>query len=374
MKVSKILMPSILVGCSTILVNPVVATEVEASNGQRTIHVANDGVDSVNCGTRRKPCRSITQAIQNATSGDLILVGEGRYGDLNGNGIFGEIGEEVGSGPCFCLVEVNKTLKIRSEKGALRTVIDGAGTGRAVVGITASFVAFGALERGFTVTGSTNAGIAVAADEGVTLVGNVAEANRDGDQSGDGFEITQGRKHRLIGNVSAGNGRGFALFGDQLMVIGNLALTNLAAGFEGEGSRLFLHNNAAYSNLNGFLLAGPDHRLIRNSAVGNRLFGIFVQAAQPGAPATVRFVVERSNIYGNNVDPNSARPNCGVLASGADVTATHNYWGSAEGPGPDPADFACSEPAREIFTRPFSPEEFDVRPSIELSGAADSSS
>ena len=373
MKVNTVVIPSILISCSAILVIPVVANSFEARDGQRTVHVANDGVDIEGCGTKTQPCRSITQGIQNAGVGDLVLVGEGRYGDLNGNGVLGEIGEENGSGPCFCLVEINKELKIRSEKGALRTIVDGAGTGRSVVRITASFVTFGSREGGFTVTGSTRAGVEVSTDEGVTLMGNIAESNRAGDEKGDGFLVARGRKHLLIGNVAAGSGRGFALFGDQLKVIGNVAVTNFAGGFEGEGSRYSLKNNAAYSNQSGFVFAGPDHLLTRNSAIGNRLFGVVVLAAQPDAPATVRLVISRSNIYGNNSAPDSPGPNCGLFASGAEVMATHNYWGSTEGPGPDPADFACSAQGEKTVTTPFSPLEFSVQPSVQLSVGSPSS-
>src|SRR5579864_4067004 len=60
-----------------------------------TWYATNDGVDSPMCGhTRDHACRSISQAVDNATDGDVIWVGAGRYGDLNGNGSFADPGDE----------------------------------------------------------------------------------------------------------------------------------------------------------------------------------------------------------------------------------------------------------------------------------------
>ena len=46
------------------------------------------------CGEPRNACRSISQAIENASTTDNIWVGPGRYGDLNGDGDFEDQGEE----------------------------------------------------------------------------------------------------------------------------------------------------------------------------------------------------------------------------------------------------------------------------------------
>jgi hypothetical protein len=97
-----------------------------------------------------------------------------------------------------------------------------------------------------------------------------------------------------------------------------------------------------------------------NAAIGNRFFGIVVQGAQPENPSTAGFFAERNNIYGNGTGISSPPPNCGFFnTSQSFVKATHNYWGSALGPGPDPADFAC-ELDGAIASRPFSPVEFPV--------------
>jgi hypothetical protein len=57
-----------------------------------TLHVANNRVDGPSCRPKASPCRSISQAITNAAAGSKIIVGPGRYGDLNLNGTLGETG------------------------------------------------------------------------------------------------------------------------------------------------------------------------------------------------------------------------------------------------------------------------------------------
>src|SRR5687768_2789620 len=70
------------------------------------VHVANNGVDTSTCGARDDPCRSITQAIANAKAGDTLLVGPGRYGDVNGNDVLGEPEEEMPAADCRCAVHI----------------------------------------------------------------------------------------------------------------------------------------------------------------------------------------------------------------------------------------------------------------------------
>ena len=116
-------------------------------------NVANNGVDSTACGTAQSPCRSISQAITNAAAGDEILVGPGRYGDLNGNGAMAEPGEETGVSGCSCMIAVNKAVIIRSTHGALATLLDS----RTLfvnqnVLISADGAEFGRPGQGFTIT------------------------------------------------------------------------------------------------------------------------------------------------------------------------------------------------------------------------------
>src|SRR5437868_2725709 len=80
------------------------------------LHVANNGVDTQACGAKDAPCRSISQAIANAKDGDRILVGPGRYGDLNGNGSFSDSGDESAelNFGCVCMIKVNKSIQLKS--------------------------------------------------------------------------------------------------------------------------------------------------------------------------------------------------------------------------------------------------------------------
>jgi hypothetical protein len=56
----------------------------------RTLHVATNGSDTVNCGDVTAPCRTIQQAVTNAAGGDTILIGGGTYTfdkDVCGSGL-----------------------------------------------------------------------------------------------------------------------------------------------------------------------------------------------------------------------------------------------------------------------------------------------
>jgi hypothetical protein len=90
----------------------------------KALYVSNYGIDSSSCGTLNNPGRSISQVIANASANDRIIVGPGRYGDLNGDGDFSEMGEEaaeIGSG-CFCMIKIDKSLSLESSDGQEREV------------------------------------------------------------------------------------------------------------------------------------------------------------------------------------------------------------------------------------------------------------
>jgi len=336
------------------------AVGTEEPEGTHTWNVANNGVDSQMCGHRANPCRSISQAISNASAGDLVLVGPGRYGDLNGNGVLGEPGEETGTrASCFCIINVNKSLRFASRAGAAATVLDNGGSEVAVVRITASNVVFGVPFNGFTVTGATlQGGVRIEADKDVSVMGNIAQSN----VGAYGFEVIRGTNHRLIGNVSSSNGHGFGVFADHTLLRSNIAFNNQSSGFWIDGRANRLEANRAISNLNGFLVQGPDHLLRRNSALGNRLSGIAIGGdSQFGGP-TSGIRIEHTNIYGNNRLFNSGFPNCGVQNnSGTLVMAQNNFWGAATGPGADPADMACDlAAASKTVVEPFATKEIKL--------------
>jgi hypothetical protein len=144
-----------------------------------TLHVTNNGVDSSKCGpSGQVPCRSITKAIHHATSGDLIIVGPGTYGDLNGNGVLGEAGEEAPPANCFCMLAVNKAVTLASSDGAAATVID-ASTVNVLynVAVTANGTHFGKPGLGFMVTDTASLsncfGIDLASVSDVNVRGNL---------------------------------------------------------------------------------------------------------------------------------------------------------------------------------------------------------
>src|SRR5579864_8865349 len=122
-----------------------------------TLWVANDGTDTGTCGTKSAPCRSISQTIENASSGDTIEVGQGRYGDITGSGTFTGGGDEHGQllRVGGCIVCITKAVHIFSLHGAAVTLIQGvAGTQfDSTVIIAHDGVTFGVKDHGFTVTG-----------------------------------------------------------------------------------------------------------------------------------------------------------------------------------------------------------------------------
>ena len=82
-------------------------------------YVAANGADTATCGTLAAPCRSISKAIQRAIAGDQIIVGPGRYGDVDRDGQFITPGDETFGGG----VLVNKAVTVQSSGGAAVTVI-----------------------------------------------------------------------------------------------------------------------------------------------------------------------------------------------------------------------------------------------------------
>ncbi|MGH8646376.1 MAG: NosD domain-containing protein, partial [Gammaproteobacteria bacterium] len=211
-----------------------------------TLQVANNGTDSGTCGATADPCRSISQAIANASAGDTIEVGPGHYGDLNGNGIFGESGEEpaeVGFG-CVCMIKVDKQLTLVSLDGAATTVLNAGEAGVRVAHIEASGVVFGQTKHGFTLTGTVAASVGLSVDSatsGVAITGNVASKRVQG------FTVAAGGTgHTIIGNLANNNSfNGFVIGGTGHVITGNTASANGAAGFFLGGTGHVVTGNAA---------------------------------------------------------------------------------------------------------------------------------
>lgn len=345
---------SLLLGCLAV---------TNDAAAQNTILVAANGVDSLSCGSAGDPCRSIRQGIDNAVDGDSIVVGPGRYGDNNNNGIFGEDGEEEAdlNGACDCLLRVDKSVRIVSRDGAAATVLHAGWLPMQIVRIYSSYTTFGEPGHGFTLTGSTASAISGLSTGPET-----------------GFNI-------IAGNIVSNNsGNGVRIFGGQQTVAANVFTTNGAAGFQSgggqEASGLQLLNNVAVGNTTGFDVSTPyatvrgnrasDNRgsgflvtkegavVEGNVAVSNKATGIVIDRDAGLAPAVVRY----NNIYDNSFEPAF---NCGVTnLSTVTIDATQNFWGAASGPGANPADdggpgSGCSGQDRVIVT-PFATEEFVI--------------
>src|SRR5882757_5064745 len=167
-----------------------------------TWRVANDGTDSGTCGNANSPCRSISQAIENASAGDVISVGAGTYGNISGDGSFTHAGDQhpqlvsrfQAGGSEGCIVCITKPLKVLSLHGASVTIIAGvsSSTYPATVQITSPGVPFGNVGQGFTVTGGNAIGVYV--DE-------------------DAVNAVFRKNISIGGNVDIGDGTGFAFNG-----------------------------------------------------------------------------------------------------------------------------------------------------------------
>jgi parallel beta-helix repeat protein len=355
-----------------------------------TLHVADNGTDNPACGDRSVPCRSISQAIINASEGDTILVGPGRYGDLNSDGDFDDPGEEAARLDCgtsAAVICIDKRLTVLSTNGAAATVLDAAGAsieGLAnVVLITADGVLFGKKHQGFTITGGAHYGLNVQETGNVRITGNSARNNPD-----IGFILTAaGGGIHAEDNLASGNGTaGFwaQTFGtDQLVLTNNTAVDNPGGGFFviGNASHQVIGNTASRNgggfalNGNGFLLKNNTitangegigtggnfaggYTIVRNTIVGNQFAGIHFGFD------TASSQVHENNIFGNG----DFVENCGVINESPNaMNATNNYWGAASGPGPNPADNAgpdssCDVSGSNTTVEPFAPKQFVIKP------------
>jgi hypothetical protein len=339
-----------------------------AEHKGHTLRVATFGVDSASCGTRANPCRTIRHAIGLAADGDTVLVGPGLYGDLNSDTDETDPGEEGSLPSDSCVVCIRKRLAVYSTDGPLATVIRT--LRRRAVEISADGTVFGARNHGFMLAGS----VVVERAANVRVVGNVlfrdvlginaergpvhASANTvvgasiaivvDSQPGHPGHAIVKGNvvfgcsdigmvvdgpvPHVIVGNSVAGCfSRGLQIRNDS-RVRGNTAVGNAIGVFvEGSGHPPF----------NVFAAQGV--RIHDNLVVGNHAHGMFFEPTS----AAPDHQVHRNEIVGNGIEPATdingfpIPLNCGIVnQSGGPVDATDNFWGSPNGPGPDPADNA----------------------------------
>ena len=330
-----------------------------SSASAAALYVAGNGTDSGTCGGKETPCRSITQTIANSVDGDDIVVGPGRYGDLDRDGILGETGEEP-SATCSagnCLIVVDKSLSVVSSSGAFSTVIDPGpeNTIEATIELQAPESALGAPNKGFTLyapaevlTATVNV-VYQATDSTVTACITHAP---DGDHVGYSVD-TPGAV--LTGNHALGGSAGFVIGASSINVLltGNSATGGNGDGFILDGIGTIAVGAVANANRYGMIILGTDVAVRDSSVLANAREGVRIQA-----PATATIV--DSNIYGNGTDGGFI--NCGINVSGGTLTATDVWWGAATGPGPDPADAACN--MLPAATTPFAtmPVKVKVKP------------
>ncbi len=263
--------------------------------------VANDGLDSGACGARATPCRSISQAIENASDGDTIEVGAGHYGNVSGRGDLTGPGDEHPqmSGDDFfpgCIVCITKALHIFSLHGAAVTIVDAPASTpyTTTVLILHDGVLFGRPGNGFTLTGGNQ--------NGLVLDQNGAP--------GDAFGFIRSQNIIVSGNIDEGDTNGFVFTGlevsdlhcpvpsceptAQLVFSGNEAFHN-SVGFNfvtGEyfGPPITLSGNLASGSATCFLvnpgfqsetLSGSEAGTILESNIASRC-GIGFDADAPG--------------------------------------------------------------------------------------------
>ena len=324
-------------------------------------YVATNGIDGTTCGKQASPCRTITQAIANASSGDTILVGPGDYGDIDGDGALISPGDETGylTSGRDCLVEVNKPLTILSLYGASITRIDASSRNSsntalesyAPVIITSPGVEFGRRSQGFSLIGARrSAGLITAtAGDRVKIGGNIASGN------GTGFQIGSTGPVVLVQlNLALSNETGFASAGRPVDFIRNAAQGN-GVGFSAQGltgkPAPRVQQNVSTGNIVGFQFQGPISLFDQNSAIGNLVTGVrLLQGSGTTGPTAVN--VRNSNLYGNGTAVDRPK-NCGISnESNTRIVADRIYWGAATGPGANPADVACNTGTSTTVTTP----------------------
>jgi hypothetical protein len=312
----------------------------------KTIFIANNGADSSTCGpTGHAPCRSITQGIHNAANGDLIIVGPGKYGDLNGNGVLGEPGEETPAANCFCMLAVNKSVTIVSSDGAAATVIDA----RTVdvfnnVVFTANGAVFGRAGLGFTVTetkaATTNCfGIDLSNARGVTVEGNLVVSSHPCPGGGISAAGSNPGRGLIQDNQVVGWDTGINV-GPNIVNRNAVQLNGL--GINGFGAAVT--GNFVTGNQTGIEANNSKSSVTGNAVVGNGI-GILESSFDGTIPK-----VESNNIFGNS--------SCGANFADANVVATNNYWGRATGPLP-PGD-VCGSGASTAIVKPFATKPFSI--------------
>ena len=314
-----------------------------------TGYVANDGVDGTGCFSKATPCRSITKAIENAARGDKIVVGPGRYGDLNNDGVLGGPGEEMPSPGCGCMLSVNKAVSVTSSDGAAATLIDARGI---MVDKNVLLIMdggeFGRPGRGFTVTSTADdSGSGIVIDSnGIAVRGNLVVGEPGPTQccTGIGIDTVESAGVVLIeaNLVIAWNSFGITARGTGKTVRKNQISGD--GGIDARGTTAVVGN--LVTGCGSAIRLSDAATAIGNASLGNRANGF--EVFDPAFTGTI----EKNNIFGNVVGLNNNR---------AGLVATNNYWGAPTGPGPAPANPILDEFGGSTTATPFATKPFKVK-------------
>jgi len=244
-----------------------------------TFNVATSGVDGPGCGAAASPCRTITQALGSAVAGDRIVVHPGNYSDdVDGDGTFGEPGEEVLS------LNFGPGIRIESTDGAVATAITRRSTAPGQnVNIAGDGVQFGRLNKGFTlrVSGGVNTtGLSVTGGTGIVVAGNVMTGPVN-----IGFGVLGGttlRDNRVLCSSTASGLGFFVALGTGIVMDRNL-VQGCNQGFIAAGSDIVIERNLAIANGGPGFNLGDFAEFTRNAAIGNSGAGVtFNSGSTPG--------------------------------------------------------------------------------------------
>jgi hypothetical protein len=306
-----------------------------ASAAGRSIYVTTDGTESASCGAQTSACRSISQGLENATDGDTILVGAGRYGNISGGTSYTGPGDEHPEARdryffvTGCIICIEKAVSIYSLHGPSVTVIEGAPltSQEATVLIHHEGVNFGAPGRGFTIAGGSAYGVLFDEEEqyggfGIHLKSNVSIAGNVDLGDADGFAfmgrgytdtvcpvddclptatITYAQNDSVDNSHAAFNISQNLFLGTGSVVVQNNYARGAGIGFDVPGGgqsaqglypvtsgRISLTGNVAEHNTLGFHAVAPGS-VISNTAAGNSQAGFHVVAGQGATGQTAAF-------------------------------------------------------------------------------------